>query len=80
MQDKSLSNRATHLLGEVIQLGNLLLPPYVSHKLQAMPGLVAMALNSTIPFEQSARARLAIQNLAAFSRSRESLAGNVNEV
>ena len=50
------------------------------HKLQAMPFLVALGLDNAVPFEQSARARVAIQNLASFSRSREALTVPDNEV
>ena len=80
LQDKVLAVRATHLLGEILQLGNLLLPSQTMHKLQALPCLVALGLDSTVSFDQSARARVAIQNLSAFSRSREALSLSENEV
>ncbi len=68
------------LLGEIINLGNALLPTDISYQLQALPSLVAMSLDATISAEQRSRARQAVSNLDDLSRSREKVATQGNEV
>ena len=79
-KDKFLATRATVLLGEILHLGNQLLPSHISGQLHSLPYLISMSLDSNMNPEQSSRARLAIRNLEELSNLRHAVAKSAVEV
>ena len=79
-KDKFLATRATVLLGEILHLGNQLLPSHISGQLHSLPYLISMSLDPTMNPDQSSRARLAIRNLEELSNLRHAVVKSAVEV